>query len=222
MLLRQDYLAAFIQYTTEHIDDLRRLLENGRKQAFTLGGNNLAEDCMSALGVLLALDDFICDFHRHCDLTVPPLNERFPDALDWLRDLFQQTSDKLLYCGNLATQFLSVARSMLADGTLCPSPAEHNGEPNGSVVYYDGDHLGFTISAMNVICRSLGQSRPLVLHALSEASLLCGKPVNGGTFLPRISTWDAYGQRKTERVYLLARNLFDNLGDPLVFGSEEP
>ena len=219
---KHDYLAAFIQYTAEHIDDIRRSLGDGWKQAFNLGGNSLTENCVSALGILLALDNFVRDFHRHCGLTVLPLEEECPDALDWLLDLLQQTSDKLLDCGNLAAQFLSVARSMLADGTLCPSPAEHNGEPNGSVVYYDDDHLGFTISAMNAICRSLGQSRPLVLHALSEASLLCGKPVNGGTFLTRISTWNAYGQRKTERVYLLARNLFDELGDPLVFGGEEP
>ena len=218
---RQDYLAAFVQYTTEHIDDLRRLLEDGRKQAFTLGGEGLTENCVSALGILLALDNFVRNFHRHCDLTVPPLNERFPDALDWLRDLFQQTSDKLLDYGNLAAQFIVLTRKLLANGTLCPCPTEYESMPTGDLVYFDRTYLGFTRSAMSTISRSLGQSRPSVLHALSEAGLLLGKPVNSGTFLTRISTWSVYGQHKTERVYLFARDLFNELGNPLSFGGEE-
>lgn len=218
---KDEYLAAFIGYTTEHINDLQHLLDDSRKWAFAIGGGGLTEKCISALGILSAIDSFVRDFHRYCGLTVPPLNEEYPDASDWLLELLEQTADKLLDCGNLATQLISVARSMLANGTLCPCPVEYDGNPSSNVVYYTDEHLGFTISAMNTVCRSLGQSRPFVLHVLSEAGLLLGKTVNNGTFLTRISTWNVFGQHKIERVYLFARNLFDELGNPLIFGGEE-
>lgn len=148
------------------------------------------------------------------------MDETCPGAEVWLRELLEQTFDKLLDCGDLAAQFVAVARLMLTNGALSPCPVKYSEEPSGGTIYYDETTLGFTAPALNAVCQRLGQSRPVVLHALREAGLLLGKRINSGTLLTRISVWNSYGIPQTERVYKLPRSAFDQLGDPLVFAGE--
>lgn len=217
-----DYLLAFAQYTAAHVNRLRQLLDTMEDRTF-----ECLEDCawteqhVQAVGIILAIDCFVREFHGFCGLNVQPLSQVCPDAEAWLVELVGQTADKMLDCGDLAAQFISVARSMLEDEALCPCPVEYEKEPDGNAVYYDEGSIGFTTSAMTTICQQLGQSRPVVLRALVQADLLQGRPVNSGTLLTRISTWNAYGVRKTRRVYKLPRAAFDTLGEPLTFEGEE-
>lgn len=219
--IQGDYLTAFVQYTTAHVDQLRGLLAEHRCQALTRSGDSLTEKCVEALGILLAIDSFIRRFYRDCGVDVRSLNEACPGTESWLLDLLEQTSDKLLDCGDLAAQFTSVARSMLMRGPLSPCPVEYEQKPSENVVFYDKTTLGFTSPAMKLICQHLGISRPVILRALAESGLLRGKPINGTTPLTRISTWDVYGVRHPERVYLLPRSAFDQFGDPLTFDGED-
>ena len=217
-----DYLLAFAQYTSTHIDRLRHFLDAMEDRTF-----ECAKDCtwpeqyVKAIGIVLAIDCFVREFHAFCGLEVQPLNQACPDAEVWLTELVEQTADKLLNCGDLATQFVEVASSQLQSGTLHGCPMGCEVDSNDDVVYFDEAHLAFTVSAMNVVCRSMGQSRPLVLRALAEADMLHGKPVNNGTFLTRISVYNSYGIRKTGRVYLFDRDEFEQLGTPLLFEGED-
>lgn len=176
--------------------------------------SDLAANCVTALGDLLAIDIFVREFHAFCGLPVANLHDVCPDAERWLVGLLEQASDRLLNCGSLTTQFIEVARSLFEGGSLHGCPMGHQADVNSNTVYFDDEHLAFTMPAMSTVCRSLGQSRPLVLRTLAEAGMLRGKPVNEGTFLTRISTYNVYGIRKSERVYLFDREAFDELGDP--------
>lgn len=218
---KADYLRAFTQYAAEHIDRLRWMLDTMEDRAFYC-----VEDCawpehyVRAVGTILAIDCFVREFHAFCDLDVRHLCLACPDAEAWLAELVEQTADKLLDYGDLAAQFIAVARSMLDNGGLFPCPVKCEEEPACNAVYYDERSLGFTTSAMTAICQQLGQSRPVVLRALAQADLFQGKPVNSGTLLTRISIWNVYGIRKTQRVYKLPRAAFDTLGEPLTFERE--
>lgn len=220
--VKADYLTAFAQYTAAHVDRLRQLLDTMETRTF-----ECPEDCvwpehyLQAIGIILAIDCFIREFYEFCDFDVPLLGEDCSDAEAWLVELVGQTADKVLDCSDLAAQFIAVARAMLDNGSLCPCPVEYEEEPASNAVYYDEGSLGFTVSAMSTVCRQLGQSRPVVLRALAQADLFQGKAVNSGTLLTRISTWNVYGIRKTQRVYKLPRSVFDTLGEPLTFAGEE-
>lgn len=217
-----EYIAAFNQFTAGRINRLQWLLNRTVKRAFRYTeALELTENCIIACGILLAINSFVQEFRAFCGLkTTSPIGS-CPDINDWLFGLLEQTSEKQLNCGNLASQFLAIARSMLIGEKLSPCPIEYSTKPDGDVVYFDENSLGFTTSAMNTICRNLGQSRPLVLRALAEADLLEGKPVNSSTLLTRISVWNVHGIRKTERVYLFSRAVFNELGEPLTFKGEE-
>lgn len=217
-----DYLLAFMQYTSAHVDRLHHILNVMEDRAFECVG-----DCawpgqyVKTVGIILAVDLFVREFDAFCGLEVQHLNQACPDAESWLVELMGQTADKLLDCGNLAAQFVEVAASQLQNGTLHGCPMGCEVESGENIVYFDEERLAFTVSAMSAICHGLGQSRPLVLRALAEADMLHGKPVNSGTFLTRISTYNVYGVRKMERVYLFDREEFEQLGTPLLFEGED-
>ena len=219
--VRAEYLHAFIRFTGDHITHLQNLLEKEGNQALSWSkSKELTTNCVKAASILLAVNSFVREFYRSLGQDVPALECALADNVDWLLDLMAQTSEKLLDYGDLAAQFVDVARSMLEAGALCPCPVKYEEEPASNAVYFDEGSLGFTISAMTKICQQLGQSRPVVLRALAQANLLQGKPVNSGTLLTRIGIWNVYGIRKTQRVYKLPRSAFDALGDPLTFEGE--
>ena len=80
--------------------------------------------------------------------------------------------------------------------------------------------LYFKRPAFQAVCSRLGQSCPVVLHALSEAGLLLGKPTNATTFQTRFTITNVAGVSRVEKGYRLPRSAFDQLGDPLVFHFE--
>lgn len=217
-----DYLLAFAQYTAAHVDRLRHLLDTMEDRTF-----ECLEDCawteqhVQAVGIILAIDCFVREFHRFCGLNVQVLSQDCPDAEAWLVELVGQTADKLLNCGNLAAQFVEVAAAQMQHGPLHGHPMGCETDSGDNIVYFDEEQLAFTVSAMNTVCRSMGRSRPLVLRTLADADLLLGKPVNSGTFLTRIGVWNAYGIRRNERVYLFDRDVFNQLGTPLLFEGED-
>lgn len=217
-----DYLLAFTQYTAAHIERLRQLLDGMENRAFECAVESTwPAHYVKAIGIVLAIDHFVREFHAFCGFDIQDLNKIYPDAELWLRELVDQTADKLLNCGDLAAQFVEVASTQLQNGPLNGCPMGRETDSGDNVVYFDEDYLAFTVSATNTVCHSMGQSRPLVLRALAEAGLLRGKPVNNGTFLTRIGVWNAYGVRRSERVYLFDRDVFEQLGTPLLFEGEE-
>ena len=80
--------------------------------------------------------------------------------------------------------------------------------------------LYFKRPAFQAVCSRLGQSCPVVLHALSEAGLLLGKPTNATTFQTRFTITNVAGVSRVEKGYRLPRSAFDQLGDPLLFHFE--
>lgn len=88
------------------------------------------------------------------------------------------------------------------------------------MVFFDDKWLCFTVNAFSEVCQAIVQSRSVITHALFEAGLFGGCPINKSTFLTRITVHNAYGQRKPVHVYKLARDSFENFGDPLNLGEE--
>ena len=210
------YLSAFLGFTQEHVSKLIEALNSGRRQSMLYLDGTLNDNCLKTLGVLLGLADFLRDFFEFCSPSVPPVSFESQNWSDQLVEGLRQTTDKEDNW-DLAGQFLQVARSHLVNGQLCTSPVEVRKEqlPEG-VVFYDERTLSFTAPAFCRICRQLGQSRPAVLRALSEAGLMFGRPVNSATVMTRISIWDKFGARRNVPVYRIVRSAFDLPGDPLL------
>lgn len=211
------YLCAFLCYTQDHIPRLRELLFKRRQEVLDRSVAELNCLCSDALGVLLALKDFLNEFAQACGFSgYEWCNEMEP----WLIAMLEQTSWKETDCGTLADQFVSVARSHINGGTLRVAPLQYREDPGDCVVYYDADGLSFTRAAFASLCKHLGQSGPVVLRALADAGMLIGKTINATTQMTRIGVWNVHGVRRSVAVYRLDRSAFDLLGDPMIFDEE--
>ena len=214
------YLSAFLRFTQEHASKLVEALDSGWRQSMFYLDGTLNDNCLKTLGILLGLADFLSAFFEFCSPSVPPVSFEAQDWSDQLVEGLRQTTYKEDNW-DLAGQFLQVARSHLVDGQLCASPVEVRKEQlPEDVVFCDEHTLSFTAPAFCRICRQLGQSRPTVLRALSEAGLMFGRPVNSATVMTRISIWDKFGVRRNLSVYRLVRSAFDLPGDPLLLEEE--
>lgn len=214
----RDYLQVFIPYCVERQDQLREMLREQVAQASRDYGDELNEDCTLTFGLFQGLTKFLQGFLRllHVDSDLPE------DWSDWLFDLLQRTTEQSLDPGDLAEQFVAVARSQLLNGQLAACPTDYYALPaSPNAVFVSDESLYFKRPAFQAVCSRLGQSCPVVLHALSEAGLLLGKPTNATTFQTRFTITNVAGVSRVEKGYCLPRDAFDRLGDPLVFGFEE-
>lgn len=121
---------------------------------------------------------------------------------------------------SLADRFLEVARRFIRTGILqahhryrCPPDLD-------GVLLYDDTRLHFTSSAFFEVCRSLTQSRPVILAALAEAGLFCGAQTNPTTAQTRVTVRNEQGQSRSVPVYSFLRDDFEEFGDPLILESE--
>lgn len=214
----RDYLQVFIPYCVERQDQLQEMLREQVAQATRDYGDELDEDCALTFGLFQGLTKFLQGLLRllHVDGDLPE---------DWderLFDLLRRTTEQALDPGDLAEQFVAVARSLLLNGQLAACPTDYYALPSSpKTVFVTETSLYFARPAFQAVCNRLGQSCPAVLHALSEAGLLLGKPTNATTFQTRFTITNVAGISRTEKGYRLPRDAFDQLGDPLVFSFEE-
>lgn len=220
VLTKQQYLMVFLNFVRSHIPRLREILEKQVRQAMLTSGDRLNEECAQALGVLLAVDAFLSEFTELGAGDALLFDAATEERIAWLTNLLEQASWKAADGCGLAERFVAVARAQLDSGVLCACPTEYERLPPANKVYYDAGNLYFTRDAFGTVCAQLNQSRPVVLKALREANLLCGKPINDTTTMTRTSIWNAYGIRTAVPVYRMPREAFDRLGDPLVFPEE--
>ena len=212
------YLQVFIPYCVERQDQLQTVLREQVAQATRDYGDELDEDCALAFGLFQGLTSFLQGLLRllHVDSDLPE------DWSEWLFDLLRRTTEQSLDPGDLAEQFVAVARSLLLNGQLAACPTDYFALPSSpATVFVTETSLYFKRPAFQAVCSRLGQSCPVVLHALSEAGLLLGKPTNATTFQTRFTITNVAGVSRVEKGYCLPRDAFDWLGDPLVFGFEE-
>lgn len=214
----RDYLQVFIPYCVERQDQLREMLREQVAQATRDYGEELDEDCTLTAGLFQGLTSFLQGLLRllHVDSDLPE------DWSEWLFDLLRRTTEQSLDPGDLAEQFVAVARSLLLNGQLAACPTDYFALPSSpKTVFVTDTSLYFARPAFQAVCNRLGQSCPVVLHALSEAGLLLGKPTNAATFQTRFTLTNVAGVSRVEKGYCLPRRAFDQLGDPLFFAFEE-
>lgn len=214
----RDYLQVFIPYCLQHQDQLQEMLREQVAQASRDYGEELDEDCTLTAGLFQGLTSFLQGLLRllHVDSDLPE------DWSEWLFDLLRRTTEQSLDPGDLAEQFVAVARSLLLNGQLAACPTDYFALPSSpKTVFVTDTSLYFARPAFQAVCNRLGQSCPVVLHALSEAGLLLGKPTNAATFQTRFTLTNVAGVSRVEKGYCLPRRAFDQLGDPLFFAFEE-
>ena len=206
------------QHSHSFIPRLRELLFKRRQEVLDRSIAELNCLCSDALGVLLALKDFLDEFAQACGFGG---YDWCAETEPWLITMLEQTSWKETDCGTLADQFVAIARAHINGGILPAASVKCREDSGDCVVYYDADSLSFTRAAFANVCRHLGQSGPVVLRALTDAGMLIGKTINATTQMTRIGVWNVYGVRRTIAVYRLGRSAFDLLGDPLIFDEED-
>ena len=86
------YRAAFTQYASYHIHVLQHRLLSERVTASAIGENNLTDNCVAALGILLAIDAFVRGFYLDCGVAVPQFDDVYPAVAPWLLRLLMQIS----------------------------------------------------------------------------------------------------------------------------------
>lgn len=216
----REYLAAFASYTTDHIAELQTALALGREQAMQQSKGRLNEKCLDTYGILLGIGIFLADFFEFCSPANPPVPDMLNDML--LKNLFnllEQTSEKD-QLSDIPDVFIAVFRQQLQRGLLSTCP-QHSFTPDReNLVVFNDQYLHFTSSAFRCVCGALCQSYPVILNALADAGLFCGRQVNARTAQTRISVWDDHGERRSLPGYSFSRDAFDLLGDPLVLDGE--
>lgn len=94
-----EYLEAFIGYTTEHIEQLIQLLnENYEWASCSATSGYLNETCVASLGILIAIDSFVREFYRDCGLNVAPLADVCFDIFDWITSMLEDKSEQTAEC----------------------------------------------------------------------------------------------------------------------------
>lgn len=81
-------------------------------------------------------------------------------------------------------------------------------------VYVDGDIYAFDPAAFDAVCREAGCSPAVVKRELKESGSLRGKQINNASYETRMTAYNAYGERKTIRVYAVDRSSIDMPGEP--------
>lgn len=218
--LGRDYRLTFGSYVQNHIADLIAALKAGCTRAYSVSNGQLEENHVQALGVLFGLDCFLTSFFQNMAPTEPPVSLSHEGHMDMLVNLVARNADGA--CIDLADQFVSTARALIAEGLLhlC---FHHRAvsQSNSEAVYVGSHYLAFTAPAFRLVCQHLSQSRPTALYALKEAGLLIGKPINSSTSQSRITAYNVYGVRQVVPVYLIQRSAFETLGDPLLLDEGE-
>lgn len=218
-----DYIASFVAYTEEHLSELRSALSHGWNEAVELSDGDLNERCTQTMGVLLGLDHFLTSFNKSCisDPTISPIAPLADRMIVQLRDLMTQTTQKGENL-SLTDLFIEATRSHIRTGNLSLAHINRCPSELSNLVLFDDRRLHFTTSAFREVCKSLYQSRPVILHALADAELLTGKRTNDSTFMSRIGTYNVYGVNETLRVYSVDRAAFDEVGEPLLLEEDKP
>ena len=215
-----DYLTAFASYTANHITDLRTALALGREQAMQQSKGGLNEKCLEAYGILLGISTFLEDFFGFCSPAVPPIPDMLNEPLlEHLFEILNQTTEKNQLT-DIPDVFIAVFRQLLQQGILSACSQMAYTPERENLVVFNEEYFHLTPEAFRYICRRLRQSSRVILNALADAGLFCGRQINARTAQTRISVWDDHGERRSLPGYSFSRDAFDMLGDPLVLDEE--
>lgn len=216
----RDYLIAFCGYTSDHIPELRKALEDGQKTARSLDEGQLTDPCLQTLGIFIGLRNFLESFFECAALNSVPFPSTDENLFGQLLDILVQTSKKAERA-SLPEQFIDIARNMIQKDILHIHHRNRCPVDMRGVVAFDEDRLHFTLDAFTQVCQSMMQSRPVIEAALSEAGMFSGARINKTTPLTRITIWNEHGIPKLTRVFSFERELFDVYGDPLILEEED-
>ena len=191
-----DYLLAFAAYTSKHIDELVRELEN----EINFAHSNCPADCpisqegLNSLGVLTGIQKFVCNFHKDLAPSHELLNQlrilspSKPSAL--LKDALYKSSAFADSSTAIASQFCAILSRWITEGKL--DVRHRNGDrinkpnqKNHGVIYIDSEAHYLTRIAFTAICEATGNSTPTILHALNDVGILDGNKTQVETFQTR-------------------------------------
>lgn len=210
-----EHRECFVRYTEAHIDDPRNALAAKKKHAITMSCGQLHERCIHTLAILLGMQAYLEQFFRFCAPAIPPI--KFDDEItQHLFHLLKQTAEKD-FMASLPEQFIYITQQRIKRGSLKLFPRFQSPSDNPkTVLYIDDDRLHFTPEAFFSVCKSMHQSRPVILRALADEGLFRGAQTNPGTAQTRIRVFNVHGTADLIPVYSLDRSRFEELGDPFI------
>lgn len=191
-----DYLMAFSNYTLNHVNDLRREVENEIYAAHSdcPADAPISQDGLNTLGILSGIRKFVWQFHCHL---VPDeelcarlhaLSPRTHSAL--LMDALAKSAEYADTSTAIASRFCAIASHWISNGTL--ALYDTNGNPISKpacapqgVVYRNFESHFFPTTTFRKICKATGISSPDILHALRDNGILEGKRILQGSHQTR-------------------------------------
>lgn len=214
-----DYLNAFTDYTTKHIDDLCDCVAQGIDTVTYNDRGYLNEDSIATLGIMQGIQRFLSQFFREI-VTGDEMAQRMrvfvePDNLRLFEGALEHAASGGCDSEDIVSSFLHVVNKMIDENqfdtcsTHCVASESISGDSDRGVLYYDDTYYSFTGKAFRRICSQCGTTRPALLRALQDKALLKGARVNGETSTTRITVQDNAGNSRQIPVYKFLKETFE-------------
>lgn len=221
MVDTSEHFQAFAHFVGEHINDLKEALKAGRIWAM----RNFEDLPSSGIGMLAALYGvwtILVQYFNQGHIGVDFLDlvpaDVFPDNLSQLEEILLKEEGG----DDSGSIFLEVARDMVGSKELKTFEVKKHrvsaeGDPRLGLLYTAED-VYITSKTIDRICGVLSFSRPMVVTSLKAAGLLRGKPINGTTWLTRITITDANNCSHSLKALRIAREDFELFGELELIG----
>lgn len=212
-----DYWSSFLAFTHLHMDELNHLLKEQMEKALIRSAEcEYTMEYAAVLGAMWGVAEFMLLFLRELALDD---SEILDDGwLDYVVALLEDSEAQYEAPDGLAEGFLAFARKAIRQKGL---PCYRIGQllsaiPRGAV-YFNEDFVCLDRVAFEKICQAAGCQPAAVKRELSEYGYFSGKTVNRQAFETRISICCEQGGSRIIRVYKFRRDLFETLGEPVLF-----
>ena len=212
-----DYWSGFLAFTHLHMDELNHLLKQQMEKALIRSAEcEYTMEYAAVLGAMWGVAEFIRLFLRELALDD---SEILDDGwLDYVVALLEESEAQCEAPDGLAEGFLAFARKAICQKGL---PCYRIGQllstvPRGAV-YFNEDLVCLDRVAFEKICQAAGCQSAAVKRELSECGYFSGKTVNRQAYESRISICCEQGGIRIIRVYKFRRDLFETLGEPVLF-----
>ena len=212
-----DYWSGFLAFAHLHMDELNHLLKQQMEKALIRSAEcEYTMEYAAVLGAMWGVAEFIRLFLRELALDD---SEILDDGwLDYVVALLEESEAQCEAPDGLAEGFLAFARKAIRQKGL---PCYRIGQllstvPRGAV-YFNEDLVCLDRVAFEKICQAAGCQSAAVKRELSECGYFSGKTVNRQAHESRISICCEQGGVRIIRVYKFRRDLFETLGEPVLF-----
>ena len=212
-----DYWSSFLAFIHLYMDELNHLLNQQMEKALIRSVKcEYTMEHAAVLGTMWGVAEFIRLFARELSLSD---NEVLDDGwLDYTIALLEESDAQYAAPDGLADSFLEAARlAIRRKGFACYRIGQQLPAFPRGAVYFDEDFVCLDRVAFEQICQAAGYNSAAVKRELSERGYFAGKTINRQAYESRISVRCRENRGQMIRVYKFRRDLFETLGEPMLF-----